>query len=382
MNEPAAIHVFRAGTHIATDGQAYTFSEADIADLVESYDPALSDAPLVVGHPEVEDPAYGWAASLRHENGNVYAVPRDVEPQFAEMVNAKRFPKISAAIYLPSTPGNPKPGHFYLRHIGFLGAAAPGVKGLRPASFASSEGAVEFAMPLASLGWALTDILRRLRDYFVERDGAEAADRVIPHYQISTIDQFTRDDPEQTAAGPTYAAPAHSLEMTMSDPKSPQFAEREQQLTTREQQLSTQATEIEARERALAQREAQARREDAVAFAEGLVQAGKLLPRQKAPIVELLLVMPASTSVNFAEGGATVDKPAGEVLRELLDGLPTQVDFTEKSAGEAVTGTATFAAPPGVIVDAGLAELHAKAKRFQQQNPNTSWMDAVAAVGG
>ena len=45
MDQPAAtLHVFRAGTHTATDGNAYTFSEADIADLVDSYDPAISRA--------------------------------------------------------------------------------------------------------------------------------------------------------------------------------------------------------------------------------------------------------------------------------------------------------------------------------------------------
>lgn len=37
MNKPTPLlHVFRAGTHTATDGNAYEFSEANVADLVDS----------------------------------------------------------------------------------------------------------------------------------------------------------------------------------------------------------------------------------------------------------------------------------------------------------------------------------------------------------
>ena len=56
---------------------------------------------------------------------------KDVEPQFAEMVNTRRFPKRSTAFYTPDHPQNPKPGVWYLRHVAFLGAQPPAVKGLR-----------------------------------------------------------------------------------------------------------------------------------------------------------------------------------------------------------------------------------------------------------
>ena len=108
MNQPAAnLHVFRAGTHTATDGKQYTFSESDIADLVSSYDPALSRAPLVVGHPKIDDPAYGWAAGFNHAGVDVFATPEAVDPQFAEMVNDQRFSAISLSVYLPDTPRKP-----------------------------------------------------------------------------------------------------------------------------------------------------------------------------------------------------------------------------------------------------------------------------------
>ncbi|MDL6388248.1 peptidase, partial [Escherichia coli] len=69
-----------------------------------------------------------------------------LDPQFAEMVTDGRFKKVSASFYLPDSPSNPKPGVLYLRHVGFLGAQPPSVKGLKQVSFSEQEeGVVEFA---------------------------------------------------------------------------------------------------------------------------------------------------------------------------------------------------------------------------------------------
>ncbi len=52
-------------------------------------------------------------------DGALSATPRQVDPAFAEMVEAGRFKKISASFYAPSASGNPVPGTYYLRHVGF-----------------------------------------------------------------------------------------------------------------------------------------------------------------------------------------------------------------------------------------------------------------------
>ena len=56
------LEIFKAGIHTGMDGKQYTFTEEDVKASVEAYDPALFSAPLVVGHPKVEDPAYGWVS--------------------------------------------------------------------------------------------------------------------------------------------------------------------------------------------------------------------------------------------------------------------------------------------------------------------------------
>jgi hypothetical protein len=156
-----------------------------------------------------------------------------------------------------------------------------------------------------------------------------------------------------------------------------EFAERESQLTKDREALA-------AREKAIADREVKARREDAVQFAETLVKGGKLLPREAAPVVELLLALPSAEPLSFAEGDATVSKPAADVLRGFLDGLPKRIEYGREISrdGGHAEGSVNFAAPDGTIVDAGRLELLSKARAYQGTHPNTTFADAVRAVGG
>ena len=129
--------IFRAGRHVSMAGEALTFSAEDLVRAASVYDPRLREAPVIIGHPASEAPAYGWIASLAHASGRLTAAPRNVDPAFAELVRARRFAKVSACFYRPNEPSNPSPGVWYLRHVGFLGAQPPAVKGLDPVRFAS-----------------------------------------------------------------------------------------------------------------------------------------------------------------------------------------------------------------------------------------------------
>lgn len=376
MTQPtASLPIFRAGTHTSVDGRKLTFTSAILRELAEGYDPQVSEAPLVVGHPRLDAPAYGWAKSLKAEGELLYAEPHQVEPQFAELVNAGRFKKISASIYLPDSPGNPTPGKHYVRHIGFLGAAAPAVKGLPSVQFADGgDGGVEFAQPLSYLGSMLADLFQRLRDWFVERDGVEAADKIIPQWSIRSL----LEEPPAPPTAQAFADPAFTQEVQVPDTSEAlavAFAEREQSLSTREADLA-------ARDQVLAAREAQARRDDAAAFAETLVRDGKLLPREQEAVVELLLALPVDASVSFAEGDGQVTRPAAEVLRQLLTDRPKQIDFAEKSGASSAPAAVSFAAPDGMPVDAVRADLHARAIAYQAEHAGTPYVDAVRAVSG
>ena len=144
------LQIFKAGKHTAMSGVALAFSDADIAATVAAYDPSKHEAPLVIGHPKTDDPAFGWVKSLQFSDGVLQAEPDQVDAAFAELVNDGKFKKISASFYTPDAPNNPVPGVYYLRHVGFLGAQAPAVKGLKAASFAE-EPAIRLIEPAQHL---------------------------------------------------------------------------------------------------------------------------------------------------------------------------------------------------------------------------------------
>ncbi|MBF0546220.1 MAG: hypothetical protein HQM08_17385 [Candidatus Riflebacteria bacterium] len=138
------IHIFKAGKHTAMNSETVDFSENHIAEMAREYDPKVFESPLVIGHPKANDPAYGLVKSLSATGENLFAESHREDPGFLENVKAGRYPKVSASFYKPDSPGNPKPGTYYLQHIGFLGAHPPALKDLKPIQFAENENCLEF----------------------------------------------------------------------------------------------------------------------------------------------------------------------------------------------------------------------------------------------
>jgi hypothetical protein len=147
------LHIFRAGRHTPMAGAALDFAAADLAGCAAAYDPARFEAPLVIGHPRLDAPAYGWVAALEEEDGGLFATPRQVDPAFARLVEAGRYKKISASFFRPDAAENPAPGHWYLRHVGFLGAVELAVQGLRPIQFAAAGAGIVTIEFAAVEGW-------------------------------------------------------------------------------------------------------------------------------------------------------------------------------------------------------------------------------------
>jgi hypothetical protein len=143
LTEP--IEIFHAGTRPADNGKVYTITAADLAAAAAAYNPALHEAPLTLGHPLNDRPAYGWVNGLEATtDGTLLMRAGQVDPAFAESVKAGRYKKRSASFYAPGDPVNPTPGTWYLRHVAWLGAQPPAVKGLTDVAFGASDAAVTF----------------------------------------------------------------------------------------------------------------------------------------------------------------------------------------------------------------------------------------------
>ncbi|GAB4481859.1 MAG: hypothetical protein OHK0044_30590 [Burkholderiaceae bacterium] len=126
----ARVHALAPGTWPA-DPEPITITAADIAAIAAAYEPARYQAPVVIGHPATDDPAWGWVVGASAAADGLWL---DVEllPEMADLVRAGRYRAVSVALWTPQAPGNPKPGTWALKHLGYLGAAAPAVKGLAP----------------------------------------------------------------------------------------------------------------------------------------------------------------------------------------------------------------------------------------------------------
>ena len=124
------IEIFRAGDY-AERGR---WAPEQLDQLAAAYDPRLHAAPVVLGHPTDDAPAYAWVKRLRRAGHSLWAQLEKVDPLFEALLRAGRFAQRSVALYthFPATGGP------YLRHLGFLGAAPPAIKGLAPVRFADA----------------------------------------------------------------------------------------------------------------------------------------------------------------------------------------------------------------------------------------------------
>lgn len=396
MKTPAPIHIFRPGTHTDVSGKTLSFGEAELEASAKAYDPALHEAPLVVGHPAIDAPAYGWVASLALSQAGLDALPRQVDPAFAELVRAGRFKKISASFYLPDAPANPAPGVYYLRHVGFLGAAAPAVKGLKPVAFAAGEtGVVEFSA--CGEGDARAErqnagLWRQLREWLIGKFGLEEADRAVPGYRVETVEDAAREEPREDQAQPAFAEGGAAKPKPTAKAEEDNVDQKDKAaLEAAQARLAEEQAKLKADQAAFAELQAKvktARRGEIhaehVAFCEGLVKEGRLLPANKTAAVALLDNLAASGAVlEFAEeNGGKAAKAALESMKDMLKAQPVAVDFTERAAGALGADGVSFAAPAGYTVDAERLELHGKALAYQEAHPDTEYATAVAAVGG
>lgn len=151
------IYIFRSGKHTTSNGQELEFTENDLALTAHTYNTNNHKAPVVIGHPADDQPAYGWAESVTSNNGNLFAEVGRLSPALVDAVRAGHYKYVSASFYAPNEAKNPAKGSWYLKHIGLLGSVPPAVKGLGRVSF--SEQIHGHSILIASTEFSEADIL-------------------------------------------------------------------------------------------------------------------------------------------------------------------------------------------------------------------------------
>lgn len=271
------LHIFKPGQWKTMAGELIDFSEADLQATAAAYDPKVSKAPLVIGHPKADKPAQGWARELQATDRGLFALADQVDPAFAESVRDGRYGTISARFYRPTDASNPKPGVWYLRHIGFLGAQPPGVKGLDEPEFA---------------------------------EGAEDGDGVC-------FQEGMAFEP------PPAALPTHQPQ---------ESAVTEQEAAQLREQNAAQAQQIAALQASAAERENARVLADNIAFAESMATETRIPTAWKDQVAAIGVQLQALPDASFGEGDDK--KPLAELFRDFLRALPQRVEFGEQATRE------------------------------------------------
>lgn len=363
----ARIEVFRPGTFSPMQGGSLSFSNADLKAIADAYAPETAPAPIVVGHPSTDAPAFGWADSFEFDatEERLYANLSDIDAEFAEAVQAGRYRKVSLSFFPPDHSANPVPGTWYPKHVGFLGGAAPAVSGLKNAQFSiTSDEAITFTADFGEWGFERTArMFQGIREFLIEKFGIEDADKAIPAYEIEWLDDTEIEKTSSAFAAPKLTPKPKKEALVPNDPN-PADPEREAQFTAREAKLNA--------------REAKIAHDQNVSFADDLVTEGRLLPASKDKVVAILDALPADESVSFAEGEAKLS-PA-DAVRAVLKEQPKAVSFGQLDLPAGGSAQTAAFASDGQAVDPEQLGIHQKALAYQNQHPDTAYLDAVRAV--
>lgn len=302
-NTTVRIEVFRPGTFTPMQGASISYSAADLRAAADAYDKETAPAPVVVGHPSTDAPAYAWAEAFEYDATaqRLYADVGEINPSFAEAVRKGTYKKVSLSFHRPESSANPVPGTWYPKHIGFLGGAAPAVSGLRNVQFAAGDETVTFEADFAG----------------------------VPKARVSV--------PAATA-----------------------FSEREAAFAVREAEFAVREAEWKKRERELVSK-------DNADFAERMISEGRMLPVHKSRIVSILNSAADSAAVSFAEGEEPVPmlQAFRDVLAEMpkvvsfgtLD-LGPDPDHDVRPS---------IVVPNGYTVDPGKSELYNRARQIERE---------------
>lgn len=230
--------IFRAGAHVDASGQAREWTEADLDRIVGNYDPQRHEAPIVIGHPKSNAPAFGWVEALKRVGKSVFARFKQVLPEFAELVREGRFKKRSISLYPDGT----------LRHVGFLGAVPPAIKGLGDFSFSDHE------TPL---------------DYEEEIQHQQEEQNSMP-----TVEELQK-----------------------------QLAEETSKREAAEKLAKESSTKLDTLTKDFAEQKAKAKKDGIEAFVDGLINTGKGLPTWKPEgLVEFMAALDEEVTIDFSEG--------------------------------------------------------------------------------
>lgn len=249
--------IFKTGKHKDSKGRIKEWTVEDLDKIVYQAKNVHKDSPICVGHPESNSPAYGWLTNVQRIGNGLYCGFKDVQKEFVEAVKKGLFKNRSLSL----------DGDLNIRHLAFLGAQAPAIKGLEPFCFADDDDKTQTI--------EITDFS-----------------------DIEDEDKSKNTENER---------------------------EKMEKLEDLQKQLDARNEQIEKLQKQIAQGEAAKKRQEFEDFCDKAIEKGNILPKHKECIVNILAACDDMKTFNFADCG---EKSAVDTVKEFVGSLKI-MDFEE-----------------------------------------------------
>lgn len=311
------VAVFKVGTHTDKNGLEKDWTPEELKEAAGKYNPETDEVPVVIGHPALNAPAYGWVKKLESDGTHLFA-DLELTDEFAGLVEQGYFKKRSISINDDLT----------VNHIGFLGAKKPAVKGLKDIQFSENKSSrvIEFMQNLSG--------------------GNEM--------ELNEMEKKLREQERENLA------------------KDKTLVEKDRAISEFSEKNKTVEAENKALKEKLQKIEREKKRAEFSAFCKDVES---LTGDQCAAAIDFMEILDERGTYKFAEGG---EKSAVEKFQEFLKRLPKAAEFSEVATREAAHSAAgntsgakkkqEFSAPAGTNVDAAALAHFKRAKEYAAKN--------------
>lgn len=325
-----------------------TYTEEECKRMVTLYneqpESERKEAPLTLGHPKDNGPAFGWVDRLEYAGGHVWAHMKKLHENFTEWIEKGHYGPVSPSIRSDGS----------LRHVAALGATPPAIPGLPSWVFGEADEdafAVDFSADYRVGG--IAGILRRIREHIIQKEGLEVADAIVPNDELDALSNEPYDDTqwlrEQVARhdeiiklitnNPSSFAEKHMDNNKPVDGQQP-VAEPEktpapavdfsEQLKARDEQIEELKRSNAERDRLIADLQKQNQAADFREFLAPLEAQGIITNANRAMAMRTLETAATQAGeVEFSEGTETKKGSPLDEAKALIRSWPKLVDFSE-----------------------------------------------------
>ena len=326
----------------------YNITDDIINEVAQTYNPKFHEAPIVIGHVKNDKMiAYAWVAkTYKNDEGRLAMDAGDVEPQFAEMVKDGRVKKRSVELYHPDNPANPTPGQWHLKHVAFLGAVPPAVKGLKDIKFSEDDGGICLSEPLPP---------------------------TTSNLNTHQPENQPKKETIQMAEQNTPAAPTTQVQNNEAALQS-QIAELQKKLqeeTQAKDAALAQLKETQDKLAAIEKEKEQQQTQEIAQFAESMVKQGRMLPKDKAMHVAIMTDLQKANPVQFSEGNTTRTESKLDAYKAMFKAKEPAIQFGEFAPADASANN-----PDSLNEEA----LHKRVQAYMATHPDVTYVDALNIV--